>query len=133
MQASFIKLQYANDNMISTLSEKDVLAIRETIVDAQSGPQQRCQRDQHQVAPAINIYGESFKNVDHFAYLESHQHCFQSTSNAFMIFDDHNIHSNTKILVYKTIVLPTLPYGSEFWLMCRIPPKTLERYHKHCT
>ena len=65
------------------------------------------------------------------------QHCLQSTSLAFwwmpcMVFDDHDICTDTKILVYKPVILPTLLYSLGTWTMHRYHLKILERHHQQC-
>eukprot|EP00061_Rhincodon_typus_P002798 g18492.t1 len=49
---------------------------------------------------------------------EEIQHCLQSASAAFdrlrkRVFENNNITSDTKLMVYRAVVVPTLLYGSE--------------------
>ena len=44
------------------------------------------------------------------------------------VFDNRNIYINTKVKVYKTIILPTLLYGSEAWTTYSRHLKNHERY-----
>eukprot|EP00061_Rhincodon_typus_P014668 g41840.t1 len=51
---------------------------------------------------------------------EEIQHCLQWTSTAFSrlkkrVFKDNNIRADTKIMVYRAVVVPTLLDGSEMW------------------
>ncbi|XP_062817737.1 putative uncharacterized transposon-derived protein F52C9.6 isoform X1 [Anolis carolinensis] len=98
--------------------------------------------------PGIQLNGVTLEIVDHFRYLGSHlstkvnidteiQHRLSSASAAFFrikqrVFDDRDIRRETKVLVYKAIVLPTLLYACETWTVYRRHTKLLERFHQHC-
>ena len=86
--------------------------------------------------------------MDHFQYLGSYlssnvditdeiQHRLKCAGTAFgrlrtKVFLDHDIRTNTKILVYKAVVIPTLLYASETWTAYRQHLKTLENFHQRC-
>uniref|UniRef100_A0A452HV28 Reverse transcriptase domain-containing protein n=1 Tax=Gopherus agassizii TaxID=38772 RepID=A0A452HV28_9SAUR len=79
----------------------------------------------------MTISGNPLENVDHFPYLGSHfsqtasidteieyRVCCASTSFGRLlkrVFNDRALQTGTKILVYKTVVIPTLLYGCEIW------------------
>uniref|UniRef100_H2ZZZ1 Uncharacterized protein n=1 Tax=Latimeria chalumnae TaxID=7897 RepID=H2ZZZ1_LATCH len=46
------------------------------------------------------------------------------------VFDNHNIRTRTKLLVYKAVVIPTLLYGCEAWVTYRNHLKSLECHHQ---
>ena len=157
--ASIVELQYADDNSLSALSEEGLQTILDVFAVAYGriGLSLNIKKTQilHQpmpgqapTVPNIQINGQALTNVAHFPYLGSYlsiradidaeiQHRLQSASAAFgrlrkRVFDDHDIQINTKILVYKAIVLPTLLYGSETWTPYRRHLKILEKYHLRC-
>ncbi len=79
--------------------------------------------------PKITLGETALDNVDHFSYLGSHlsssvdtddeiQYRLKCTGTAFgclkrRLFQDHDICTETKVLVYKAVVIPTLLYESE--------------------
>ena len=48
------------------------------------------------------------------------------------VFESRGLSKDTKILVYKAVVLPSLLYGSECWTTYRRHLKCLEKYHQRC-
>ena len=86
--------------------------------------------------------------VEHFPHLGSHlsqkatieaeiQHriCCASTSLGKLrhrVFDDLNLRKETKVMIYKTVCITTLLYGSEAWVTYRCHLKTLETFHQRC-
>ena len=48
------------------------------------------------------------------------------------VFEDRGLRTKTKMLVYRTVVLPTLLYASETWTTYRHHIKTLEKFHQRC-
>ncbi len=99
-------------------------------------------------APSIKIREDTLESVDHFCYLGSQiadsanidfevQHRLQSASAAFgrlrkRCFDDRDLSSQTKIMVYRAAVVSALLYGAETWTTYRRHLKALERYHQRC-
>ncbi|XP_044878587.1 uncharacterized protein LOC123373623 isoform X2 [Mauremys mutica] len=95
--------------------------------------------------PARKIYidKEELENVEYFAYLGSHlsqradtdveiQHRIRCASFGFgrlscQVFNNHNIRTHTRLLVYKAGVIPTLLYGCETWVTHR---KHLKNQHQ---
>ncbi|XP_076330942.1 uncharacterized protein LOC143236529 [Tachypleus tridentatus] len=47
-------------------------------------------------------------------------------------FQDRDIWTITKMLVYKAVIVPTLLYGSETWVTYRRHLNQLERFHQSC-
>ncbi|XP_062840465.1 uncharacterized protein LOC134299981 [Anolis carolinensis] len=98
--------------------------------------------------PGIQHNGVTLENVDYFRYLGSHlstkvnidteiQHRLSSASTAFFrmkqrVFDNRDICRDTKVLLYKAIVLPTLLYACKTWTVYRHHTKLLEHFHQRC-
>uniref|UniRef100_A0A803TLC0 C2H2-type domain-containing protein n=1 Tax=Anolis carolinensis TaxID=28377 RepID=A0A803TLC0_ANOCA len=156
---SVIELQYADDNIVCAHSEEDLQAILNTFAEAYEklGLSLNIEKTKvlFQQAPAnpsampgIQLNGVTLENVDHFRYLGSHlstkvnidteiQHRLSSASAAFFcmkqrVFDDQDIHRDTKVLVYKAIVLPTLLYACKTWTVYRYHTQLLELFHQRC-
>ena len=120
------------------------LNARKTKVLFQPSPDNIHERHQ----PEITAGGQCLSSVDHFTYLGSCLSCkadldaeiqarLHSASGAFgrlrtRVFDNRDIYINTKIKVYKAIILPTLLYGSEAWTTYSRHLKSLEKYHQRC-
>uniref|UniRef100_A0A803TM72 ribonuclease H n=1 Tax=Anolis carolinensis TaxID=28377 RepID=A0A803TM72_ANOCA len=156
---SVIELQYADDNVVCAHSEEDLQATLNSFTEAYEklGLSLNIEKTKvlFQQAPAnpsakpgIQLNGVTLENVDHFRYLGSHlstkvnidteiQHRLSSASAAFFrmkqrVFDDRDIRRETKVLVYKAIVLPTLLYACKTWTVYRRHTKLLERFHQRC-
>ncbi|XP_062834399.1 uncharacterized protein LOC134298378 [Anolis carolinensis] len=156
---SVIELQYAEDNVVCAHSEEDLQATLNTFAEAyeklglslnivktkvlfQQAPANLSAK------PGIQLNGVTLENVDNFRYLGSHlstkvnidteiQHRLSSASASFFrmkqrVFDDRDIRRDTKVLVYKAIVLPTLLYACETWTVYRRHTKFLEHFHQRC-
>uniref|UniRef100_A0A803T403 Reverse transcriptase domain-containing protein n=1 Tax=Anolis carolinensis TaxID=28377 RepID=A0A803T403_ANOCA len=156
---SIIELQYADDNVVCAYSEDDLQAtlntftepyeklglslnIEKTKVLFQQAP------SNPSAMPGIQLNGVTLENIDHFRYLGSHlstkvnidteiQPHLSSASAAFFrmkqrVFDDRDIRRDTKVLVYKAIVLPTLLYACETWTVYRHHTQLLEHFHQCC-
>eukprot|EP00061_Rhincodon_typus_P017552 g46290.t1 len=116
------------------------LTIRMTKVLQQPGPVLWSQ------PPIIKIYKETLENVDHFQYLrsilsakatidEETQHGLQCASVAFghlrkRVFENNNIRSDIKLMVYTALVVPAFRYGSEIWTVYSRHFKALEQYRQ---
>eukprot|EP00061_Rhincodon_typus_P013217 g39446.t1 len=66
---------------------------------------------------------------------EEIQHCLKCASTAFgrlrkRVFENNKIRSNTKLMVYRDVVVPALLYGSETWTAYSRHLKELEQYHQ---
>ena len=99
--------------------------------------------------PQISIDGTTLKPVDHFTYLGSvisndasidkdvDNRLAIKASGSFgrlknRVWKNHSLRLSTKILVYKAVVITTLLYGSEAWVLYRRQVKLLERFHQRC-
>ncbi|XP_076045668.1 uncharacterized protein LOC143027905 [Oratosquilla oratoria] len=98
--------------------------------------------------PTIQLGGTSLENVNNFCYLGSHlspnadlsdeiQHRLKSARTAFgklrtRVFGDRDIQNDTKLMVYRAVVIPTLLHASETWTPYRHHLKTLENFHQRC-
>uniref|UniRef100_A0A803SVV7 Reverse transcriptase domain-containing protein n=1 Tax=Anolis carolinensis TaxID=28377 RepID=A0A803SVV7_ANOCA len=152
---SIIELQYADDNVVCAHSEEDLQATLNTFAEAYEKPglslnieKTKVLFQQAPAMPGIQLNGVTLENVDHFRYLDSHlstkvnidaeiQHRLSSASAAFLqmkqrVFENRDIHRDTKVLVYKAIVLPTLLYACETWTIYRQHTQLLEQFHQRC-
>ena len=53
-------------------------------------------------------------------------------ANSARIWNNKNLKKDKKISVYKAVVLATLVYGIETWLIYRRHLRLIERYHQRC-
>ena len=97
-------------------------------------------------APSINIEGETLANTNCFKYLGSiissdgtlDKEIDARISKASQalgrlkhkILKQHNIRLQTKLKVYKAVVLPSLLYGCESWTLYRRQLNQLEKFHQ---
>ena len=156
---SLIELQYADDNCVCATSERQLQAIldaftlayeslglsvnvKKTEVLFQPAP------GQHPSPSPMSISGSTLKNVQTFPYLGSvlstkadieaeTLHRLKAASCAFgrlreRVFAERSLRKDTKLLVYKAVVLPSLLYGSETWTTFRRHLNVLEKYHQRC-
>ncbi|VDM01432.1 unnamed protein product [Schistocephalus solidus] len=99
-------------------------------------------------APRINVNGAQLKNVETFAYLGStlsrnakiddeFAQRISKASQAFgrlqaSVWNRHSIHLNTKLKMYKAVVLTTLLYGAETWTLYSNLAMKLNHFHLSC-
>ena len=99
-------------------------------------------------SPSLAIDNKMLDNVDHFPYLGSHlssnvdiqvevQYRLKCAGAAYgrlrhRVFQNRDIRTDTKMAVYKAVVLPTLLYASETWTTYRRHLKILEKFHQRC-
>jgi len=157
---SLLDFQYADDNCVSANSEENLQAIlqvfqraytqlgldvnlRKTQVLYQPPP-----REGDPALPSIKLNGVTLEHVTHFPYLGSHlsssvdiddeiQYRIRCAGTTFgrlrtRVFKNKDLRADTKLLVYKAVVIPTLLYGSETWTTYRRHLKSLERFHQRC-
>ena len=48
------------------------------------------------------------------------------------VWQSHLLHLSTKIQVYRAVVIPTLLYGAETWVLYRNQVKLLGQFHQRC-
>ena len=48
------------------------------------------------------------------------------------VWQSHSLRFSTKIQIYRAVVVPTLLYGAEAWVLYRMQIKPLERFRKRC-
>ena len=98
--------------------------------------------------PHIIINGKPIKSVDNFKYLGSimSRDCsmepelsarIAKANSAFNKLDKRlwsksGIRLETKVMVYRAVVLSTLLYGSEAWTLNAKQIRRLERFHQKC-
>ncbi|KAL2090150.1 hypothetical protein ACEWY4_014838 [Coilia grayii] len=159
LTSSIMELQYADDNALVAHSEADLqgimdafarayqllgldINIKKTQILYQPAPDTPSQR------PKISVENNALENVDQFMYLGSLlstkavidteiHHRIGCASAAFArlrdrVFENRDILTKTKLLVYQAIILPTLLYGADSWTTYSRHLKALEQYHQRC-
>ena len=63
--------------------------------------------------------------------------CFSKASSSFgslskRAWQSHSLRLSTKIQVSRAVVIPTLLYGAETWVLYRKQIRLLERFHQRC-
>ena len=48
------------------------------------------------------------------------------------VWQSHSLRPSAKIPVYRTVVVPTLLYGAEIWVLYRKQTRLLEWFHQRC-
>ncbi|XP_071507368.1 uncharacterized protein [Diadema antillarum] len=118
------------------------VSLKKTEVLHQPAPRQDYQ------SPHITIGQTERKTVDQFTYLGSTitsnarvdkeiDNRLAKASRAFgrlhdRVCKNNHLKKQTKISVYRAVVLPTLLYGSESWALYRHHLRLLERFHQRC-
>ena len=158
--SSLIEFQYADDNSVAALSEHHLqkilnafncvytkleltINLKKTRIVYQPSP-----IETDRIEPTLQLGATTLENVDYFPYLGSHlssnvdlndeiQHRLRCAGIAFgsirtRVFQDRDIRTDTKVLIYKAVVIPTLLYASETWTTYRHHLKTLEKFHQRC-
>ncbi|BHF69978.1 hypothetical protein SprV_0301302500 [Sparganum proliferum] len=99
-------------------------------------------------APQISVNGTQLQVVDNFTYLGStfsrntkiddEVACWISkASQAFCGLQNtfcnrYGLHISTKLKMYKAIILPTLLYGAETWVVYKKQARRLNHFHLSC-
>ena len=136
MQLQINKFSTACDNFELTIS------IKKTEVLFQPTP-----GNQHQ-EPSITVKGQNLKSVENVTYLGSTlshtanidaeiNNRISKASSAFgrlrtTVWDRRGIRLDTKLKVYRAVVLTTLLYGCETWTVYRRHEKQMNRFHLRC-
>ena len=63
--------------------------------------------------------------------------CLSKASSSFgrlskRVWKNHSLGLSTKVQVYRAIVIPTLLYGAEAWVLYRKQLRRLEEFHQRC-
>ncbi len=98
------------------------------------------------IQPNIKVDNTTLEYVDHFPYLGSIisskadidsevNHRLSCASGAYArlrrrVFDDRDLSAQTKLLVYRAVILPTLLYGAESWTTYSRHLRAMEQYHQ---
>ena len=98
--------------------------------------------------PQISIDGTNLNAVDHFTYLGSVisndatvskdlDNRLSKASSSFgrlskRVWQNHSLRLTTKVQVYRAVVVPTLLYGAEAWVLYQRQVRLLERFHQRC-
>ena len=96
----------------------------------------------------IGIDGTNLKAVEHFTYLGSVipsdatvskilDNRLSKASSSFgrlskRVWQRHSLRLFTKLQVYRAVVVTTLLYGAETWVLYRKQIRLLERFHQRC-
>jgi exonuclease III len=136
MQQEMDKFSSACDNFGLTISTK------KTEVLHQPAPGKQYQE------PSITVNGQRLQAVEHFTYLGSTlsrsanidaevNNRVAKASGAFgrlrkTVWERRGIRQQTKVKVYKAVVLTTLLYGCETWTIYRRHEKQLQQFHVRC-
>ncbi len=152
-----MELQYADDNAIAAHSADDLQGILNAFAKAYRalGLVLNIKKTQVLYQPSnnqpstqliIKVDNTTLGNADHFPFLGSLlssnadidsevNHCLSCASGAYTrlskrIFEDQDLKAQTKLLVYRAIVLLTLLYGAEAWTTYSRHLKALEQHHQ---
>ena len=98
--------------------------------------------------PQISIDGTNLHAVEHFTNMGSIissdaivgkdlDNCLSKASSSFgrlskRAWQSHSLRLSKKIQVYRAIIIPTLLYGAETWVLYRKQIRLLEWVHQHC-
>ena len=98
--------------------------------------------------PHISIDGTNLNAVEHFTYLGSVisndatvskdlDNRLSKASSSFgrlskRTWQSHSLRLSTKLQVYRVVVVTTLLYGTETWILYRKQIRLLERLHQRC-
>ncbi len=106
----------------------------------------QCPPYQPAIQPNIKVDNTTLEYVDHFPYLGSIisskadidsevNHRLSCASGAYAklrrrVFDDRDLSAQTKLLVHRAVILPTLLYGAESWTTYSRHLRAMEQYHQ---
>ena len=156
-EVSISELQYADDSCVPASSPADLQESTDAFVEAYESAglevnvgKTKVLAQSHPAHPLqpfdISIHGNSVEQVSRFCYLgsminntndpnEDINNRIRSAHQAFgklyhRVFSQHGLSAQTKIGVYRAVVIPTLLFGSECWTLYRKNIRTLERFHQ---
>lgn len=151
------ELQYADDAVILGYSAEEVQRMVDVFVEAYQGLGMEVNSTKTKllimrydapanIDPTISVRGNAIETVEQFNYLGSlvSNNCsldseinqrIRSAGNAMFklrrrVMDCRDLRSETKISVYKAVVLPILLYGNECWTLYRKHVRLLEKFHQ---
>ncbi|BHF79206.1 hypothetical protein SprV_0602232600 [Sparganum proliferum] len=155
------KLLFADDCALNTTSEEDmqrsmdlsaacenfglVINTQKTVVMHQPPPPNTATPPN---APQISVNGTLLQVVENFPYLGSTlcrstkiddeaARRISKTSQTFSrlqstVWNRHSLQLNTKLKMYKAVILPTLLYGAETWTVYTKQARRLNHCHLSC-
>ena len=97
--------------------------------------------------PHISFDGTNLNAVEHFTYLtyisndatvsKDLDNCLSKANSSFgrlskKVWQSQSLLLSAKILVYRAVVVPTLLYGAETWVLYRKQIRLLEWFHQRC-
>ena len=157
MDAMVIELLFADDCALLAHSEEDLqrtvnhfaeatkafgltISLKKTEVLFQKPPSGSYNPAQ------ISIEGAPLNTVEHFTYLGSIilddatvtrdvENRISKASRSFgrlkkRVWKNHSLRMSTKIMVYRAVVVTTLLYGAEAWVLYRKQVQLLEQFHQ---
>ncbi|BHF65419.1 hypothetical protein SprV_0200842900 [Sparganum proliferum] len=94
-------------------------------------------------SPQITVDGAQLQVVDNFTYLGSTKinnefaRRISKASQAFgrpenTVWNRHGLHLNTKLKMYKVVILPKLLHGAETWTVYKKRARRINRLHRSC-
>ena len=118
------------------------MSLKKTEVLYQPPPREACS------PPHISIDGTNLNAVECFTYLgniisndatvsKDLDNCLSKASSSFgrlskRVWQSHSLRLSTKLQVYRAVVVPTLLYGAETWVLYRKQIRLLERIDRRC-
>ncbi|KAM3597096.1 uncharacterized protein V6R79_025895 [Siganus canaliculatus] len=159
LTSSNMELQYADDKSLVADSEADLQGIMDAFARAyqllgldinikKTQILYQLASDTPSQAPTIYVDNNALENIDQFVYLGSFlstkavigaeiHHRIGCASAAFArlrdrVFENREIRTKTKLMVYEAVILPTLLYGADSWTTYSRLVKALEQYHQRC-
>ena len=137
------KMQKGVDQVSDSCDSYDLtISIKKTEIVYQTAPGKPCKE------PTITVKGQRLQVVDKFTYLGSTlsrvvyiddevNARISKASAAFgrlggNIWDRSGIRLDTKLKVYRSVVLPTLLYACETWTVYQRHAKRLNHFHTSC-
>ena len=98
--------------------------------------------------PHISIDGTKLNAAERFTYLGSvissdatvskdlDNHLSKASSSfrrlSKRVWQSHSLHLSTKIQIYRAVIIPTLLYGAETWVLYWKQIRLLEQFHQRC-
>ncbi|CAH8590987.1 unnamed protein product [Dicrocoelium dendriticum] len=138
------ELQHMTSALVSTASKFGLtINTSKTVCLFQPSPEV-----QSSILPRISIGAQVLETTSRFSYLgqvmstdkQLHVELRIRVSKAaaafgkleYRVWNNHHLTIDTKLMVYKSMVLSVLLYGSVTWTMYRRDVRYLERFHQQC-
>nr|VZI38030.1 unnamed protein product [Spirometra erinaceieuropaei] len=139
MQRSMDLFSAACENLGLVINTQKTVVMHQPPPNSATGPN---------APPQISVNGNQLQVVENFPYLGSTlsrntkiddevANRTSKTSQAFgrlqsTVWNLHGLQLRTKLKIYKTVILPTLPYGAETWTVYTKQARRLNHFHLSC-